>query len=61
MSDYELPQPTTNNEMYLFAIVCELRRMNQLLTEMQPKQIESIADVIELKEPVKRRGKQSKQ
>lgn len=66
-SQPQLPQPVVTSEMFLYAIVYELRRMNDLLAQLvpatvQPVEIPSVSpdedgtlDEVVLREPVKRR------
>lgn len=66
----QLPEPVVTSEMFLYAIVYELRRMNDLLAQLIPVQpatketpIEPVTDV-ELKEPEQtpvRKGRKAKQ
>lgn len=53
MAGQKLPQPVTNAESYLYALVAELRTLNRmtaaLLTLMTPP--EENADATELREP----------
>lgn len=52
-----LPSPVTVQELYLAAILAELQRMNQLL---QPKTLEPVMGVVELREPMEQVRKKTR-